>query len=52
MCSVLLITPDDEPLVYRAGLPVKLPPGINLDDLVPPDPRPDAKKIFDKTFDH
>ena len=44
-------SPDDDPLVYRAGLPVKLPPGINLDDLVPPDPRPD-KKIFDMTFDH
>ena len=38
-------TPDDEPLVYRAGLPVKLPPGINLDDLAPPDPRPDKKDL-------
>ena len=27
---------------------MKLPPGINFDNLVPPDPRPDAKKIFDK----
>ena len=28
-------SPEDDPLVYRAGLPVKLPPGGNLDDLTP-----------------
>ena len=27
---------------------MKLPPGVNLDDLAPPDPRPDARKVFDK----
>ena len=43
-------SPDDDPLVYRAGLPVKLPPGGNLDDLTLPDvaPKKDAAKIFDK----
>ena len=43
-------SPDDDPLVYWAGLPVKLPPGGNLDDLTLPDvvPKKDAAKIFDK----
>ena len=43
-------SPDDQPLVYRAGLPVELPPGGNLDDLTLPDvaPKKDAARIFDK----
>ena len=43
-------SPDDDPLVYRAGLPVKLPPRGNLDDLTLPEvaPKKDAAKIFDK----
>ena len=31
---------SSEPCVYRAGLPVRLPPGVNLDDLVGLDPQP------------
>ena len=36
-------------MVYRAGLPVKSPPGINLDDIAPQEPLPPiVKKKFDK----
>ena len=41
--SYLLCPPENassEPCVYRAGLPVRLPPGVNLDDLVGLDPQP------------
>ena len=41
---------DDDALVYRAGLPVKLPPGGNLDDLAFPEARPktDPTRVFGK----
>ena len=32
--------PDLDSFVYRAGLPVKLPPGINIDELPTTDPLP------------
>ena len=41
--SYLLCPPENassEPCVYRAGLPVRLPPGVNLDELVGLDPQP------------
>ena len=41
--SYLLCPPENassEPCVYKAGLPVKLPPGVNLDELVGLDPQP------------
>ena len=30
-------SPDGDPMVYRAGLPVRLPPGVNIDDVAPPE---------------
>ena len=40
----MLRGPEDDvsdPLVHRAGLPVKLPPGINVDEVTgDPAPRP------------
>ena len=48
--SHILTPPEDDvsdPLVYRAGLPVKLPPGINLNELAGLQPSP-AKRTFDK----
>ena len=36
-------------LVYRAGLPVRLPPGMNIYDIVPQEPLPPIiKKKFDR----
>ena len=44
MCLILL--------VHRAGLPVKLPPGINIDELTAdPPPQPVVPKVFDKPLD-
>ena len=46
--SYILCPPQDQdsdPLVYRAGLPAKLPPAINIDELAGPDPLPSS---FDK----
>ena len=35
--------------MYRAGLPVRLPPGINIDDVVPPEALPPiVRKKFDR----
>ena len=46
--SYILCPPGDdsiEPLVHRAGLPAKLPPAVNIDELAGPDPLPSS---FDK----
>ena len=48
--SYILCPPEDDvsdPLVQRASLPVRLPPGANLDDLAGLQPLP-AQKFFDK----
>ena len=37
-------TPDEDAMVYRAGLPVKLPPGMILDDMAPQEPLPPILK--------
>ena len=42
--SYILCPPEDDvsdPLVHKAGLPVRLPPGINIDDLAALQPLPD-----------
>ena len=53
--SYVLCAPEDDvsdPLVHRAGLPVKLPPGINIDELTgDPPPKPVIPKVFDKPLD-
>ena len=50
--SYILCPPDNpegDPVVYRAGLPVRLPPGINIDDVAPPEALPPiVKKKFDR----
>ena len=46
--SYILCPPGDDsidPLVHRAGLPAKLPPAVNIDELAGPDPLPSS---FDK----
>ena len=55
--SYILCPPESassEPCVYKAGLPVRLPPGVNLDDLVglDPQPQPIAFKTPFKRDDH
>ena len=48
--SYILTPPEDDfsdPIVYRASLPVKLLPGINIDELAGLQPLP-PKKAFDK----
>ena len=47
-------TPDGDAVVYRAGLPVRLPPGTNVDDIAPQEPSPPIiKKKFDRPLaDH
>ena len=51
----MLYAPEDDvsdPLVHRAGLPVKLPPGINIHELTgDPPPQPAVPKVFDKPLD-
>ena len=53
--SYVLCVPEDDvsdPLVHRAGLPVKLPPGINIDELTgDPPPQAVVPKVFDKPLD-
>ena len=42
-------SPDGDPMVYRAGLPGRLPPGVNIDDVAPPEALPPIiKKKFDR----
>ena len=42
-------SPEGDPVVYRAGLPVRLPPGINIDDIAPPEALPPIiKNKFDR----
>ena len=55
--SYILCPPGDdstEPLVHRAGLPAKLPPAMNVDELAGPDPLPSSfdKPLRDPYFDH
>ena len=47
-------TPDGDALVYRAGLPVRLPPGVNIDDIAPQEPLPPIikKKFARPLVDH
>ena len=47
-------TPDGDATVYRAGLPVRLPPGTNVDDMAPQEPLPPiTKKKFERPLaDH
>ena len=47
-------TLDGDAVVYRAGLPVRLPPGMNIDDIAPQEPSPPIiKKKFDRPLaDH
>ena len=47
-------SPDGDPTVYRAGLPVRLPPGVNIDDVAPPEALPPiVRKKFDRLLtDH
>ena len=42
-----------DPLVHRAGLPAKLPPAVNIDELAGPDPLPSSfdKPLRDPYFD-
>ena len=43
--SYILCPPGDDsidPLVHRAGLPAKLPPAVNIDELAGPDPLPSS----------
>ena len=52
----MLCAPEDDvsdPLVHRAGLPVKFPPGVNLDELTgDPLPRPAfPPEVFNKPLD-
>ena len=54
--SYILCPPGDdsiEPLVHRAGLPAKLPPAVNIDELAGPDPLPSSfdKPLRDPYFD-
>ena len=42
-------SPDGDPMVYRAGLSVRLPPGVNIDDVAPPEALPPiVKKKFER----
>ena len=42
-------SPEGDPVVYRAGLPLRLPPGINIDDIAPPEALPPIiRKKFDR----
>ena len=52
--SYILTPPEDDvsdPIVDRASLPVKLPPGITLDEMAGPQPLP-SKKTFDSFTVH
>ena len=55
--SYILCPPGDDsidPLVHRAGLPAKLPPAVNTDELAGPDPLPSSfdKPLRDPFFDN